>query len=437
MHISIRRIILTALSLFCLASCTSLNPVPSLENNLLPDMNAAQAKQERVLTALIDPNTVFDGAQAVIDAIESKYGIKTQVNIFYSSSILLTRMATGDMTDLLLFNTGTPKAALNPQNNMLELDDFAFADQLTDEFRRSASVDGSLYAAPFASSQAGAWLYNKQVYADLGLEIPHTWDALMANCASIQQAGIIPVLAGYKQGWSCQIVFLADEYNIKTSVPDFPQLFASNRAKYATTPSALRSFEKLADLGPYLHDEYRTTDIRQAVDLLVSGAGAHYPAQTSVLNSIYLSYPEQINNIGAFAQPGDDPEHHGLTLWMPHGWYVYRHSPNIDLAKIWLEFYVSQEGYDIYSAVAKPDGPYVVTGIEMPQQAYPGIIQLQEYFDSGKVDLALEFESPIKGGNCAQASFSLFAGETDPLSAAIQYDQQAEETAKWLKLPGW
>lgn len=394
------------------------------------------------VTLMVDKDTPFDGSQAVIDEIEKKLGIKTEIEIrpggTEGDNIIKTRLATGDMTDLFMYNSGSLLQAINPEKNILDITDEAFAANLVDDFKNAVTVDGRVYGMPTSSSQAGAWIYNKRIYEELGLEVPKTWDELISNCDAIKEAGYTAIIGSYKDTWTSQLIFLADHYNIKSNMPEFAEKYTANEAHYADTPIALRSWEKLSDCTEYLNTDYLATTYDVAIDMLATGEGAHFPMLSTALSAIYALYPEAIDEIGVFGQPGDDADDHGLTVWMPGAYYIYKDSPNADLAKQWLEFFCSQEGYDIYSSVLMPDGPYVIKGIDLPENAYAGVKQMQaDYFDTGKTAVALEFESPVKGPNCEQICVEVGSGMKDPLTAAQDYDKDVQKQAVQLGLEGW
>jgi raffinose/stachyose/melibiose transport system substrate-binding protein len=158
---------------------------------------------------------------------------------------------------------------------------------------------------------------------------------------------------------------------------------------------------------------------------------------TFALSYLYGLYPDKINDIGVFGIPGDDPDNHGLTVWISAGVYIYKNTPNLDAAKKWVEFFVSQEGINIFSSVQKPDGPYAIKGINLPTDSYAGVKEMQSYFDAGKVDVALEFESPVKGPNLEQICVEVASGNTPPDAAAAAYDADVQKQAIQLNLPGW
>jgi raffinose/stachyose/melibiose transport system substrate-binding protein len=309
--------------------------------------------------------------------------------------------------------------------------------QVTDSFKTAASINGRIYAVPSNTSMVGGWFYNRRVYQELGLAVPHTWKDLLANMDKIQAAGKVALIGAYKETWTSQLIILADEYNIKTTMPNFPADYTANRLKIATTPIALRSFEKLAETRKYLNKDFLATTNEQGLEMLATGQGVHYPLLSSGLTYINDNYPEYINDIGFFGQPGDDPDKHGTTVWESWGWCIYKDSPNVEICKKIMEFCISQEGIDIFNSKQKPEGPYAVKGIKLPTDTYPALLEMQRYFDTGKVAPALEFESPIKGPNLDQICVEVGAGITEPKAAAAAYDADVQKQAIQLNLPGW
>jgi raffinose/stachyose/melibiose transport system substrate-binding protein len=393
-----------------------------------------------VITVMLDKDTNFSGAEAVLNAAAEKFGVELQVEIrpggTEGDNVMKTRLATGDMADIFLYNTGSLLQALNPERSIADLTNESWMVPVTDSFKTAASVNGRVYAVPYGSTQIGGWLYNKRIYRELGLQVPNTWRDLLANLDKVQAANKIALIGSYKDTWTSQLIVLADEYNIKAALPNFPADYTANRLKVATTPAALRSFEKMAETRKYLNQDALATTYDQGIEMIATGQGVHYP-MLGGLNSIYTNYPEYINDIGVFGQPGDDPNKHGLTVWESSGWYIYKNSPNVDICKKILEFYISQEGINIYGSKIKPEGPYAVKGIRLPADSYPAVLEMQTYFDAGKTAPALEFESPVKGPNLEQICVEVGTGITEPRAAAAAYDADVQKQAIQLNLPGW
>lgn len=79
------------------------------------------------------------------------------------------------------------------------------------------TFDGKIYAVP---NNVAYWaiFYNKNVYKELGLEVPKTWDELEGNLAKIKAAGKVPIGQTIEGRWPAFIWF--SEFLIRTD-PDF------------------------------------------------------------------------------------------------------------------------------------------------------------------------------------------------------------------------
>ncbi len=62
-----------------------------------------------------------------------------------------------------------------------------------------------MYGSPLGTASGGGVLYNKKIYADLGLKVPTTWDELMSNAEAVKAAGKIPVIQTYQDTWTSQL----------------------------------------------------------------------------------------------------------------------------------------------------------------------------------------------------------------------------------------
>ena len=65
----------------------------------------------------------------------------------------------------------------------------------SNSFLPTVSQNGQIFGVPSGTAMGGGILYNKKVYADLGLSVPKTWAEFEANNEKIKAAGIAPVAA--------------------------------------------------------------------------------------------------------------------------------------------------------------------------------------------------------------------------------------------------
>ncbi|MZQ85354.1 extracellular solute-binding protein [Paenibacillus sp. 5J-6] len=408
--------------------------------------SSSKKMDEKVTISLLIGNTQdsVNLAKGVVAAFEKKYPNihveqETRPGGIEGDNIIKTRLATGDMSDVFVYNSGSLMQALNPEQNLLDLTNEPFQANIIDSYKPTVSSKGKIYAGPIGSTMAGGWFYNKKIYADLGLSVPKTWAELMANSEKIKAAGITPVIGSYKDDWTTQIVVLADYYNVQAANPKFADDYTANKAKFSTDPAAFRSFEKLEEIAKkgYLNKDFLATTYDSGMKMLAEGKGAQYPMLSLATPVLEQNFPDKMKDIGFFAQPGDTAGTNGLTVWMPDGAYIYKATKHAEQAKKFVEFIASSEGIAAQAAASKPSGPYPIKGSKLPDNVAQLVKDMSTYFDGNKTSPALEFVSPIKGSSLAQITTEVGAAIKTGKQAAEVYDKDVEKQAKQLGLQGW
>jgi raffinose/stachyose/melibiose transport system substrate-binding protein len=174
--------------------------------------------------------------------------------------------------------------------------------------------------------------------------------------------------------------------------------------------------------------------------MLATGEGATYPMLAAVIPAIAGQTPDQLNDIGLFALPGEDAANNNLTVWSPAGVYIPKSTEGatLDSAKKFQAFVASQEGCQAQITASQPTGPMAVKGCELPADVPQAVKDQQAYFDKeGGTVPALEFLSPIKGPALEQICVEIGSGIRDAKSGAALYDEDAKKQAQQLGIEGW
>ena len=373
------------------------------------------------------------GTQAVMAAATEKLGMKFEVEVNPGGSdgdnILKTRMASGELWDFYVHNSGSKLYDVNPSRGLLDISDWEVVQKFDDAFLSSVTIDGAIYGMPQSSTQAGAVIYYKPDYEELGLEVPHTWDDFVANCQALKDAGKTPVYFTGGETWATQVLFLGDYYNVAAANPTFAEDYTNGTAKYADVPEATRSWTKYEDLVDFLNADKSAATVTDGNFAIATGEPTHWFILTQQLPLI-LENAENPDDIGVFGVPGDDPNNHGLTVWEPMSWYVNKDSEHIDAIKAFFEFYYSEEALDLYFETYGANGPSCVKGYELPESVCNAVrVDMQQYFDEGKTMPALEYQSPIKGTTCEQMTTAVGLGQMKGAEAAAMYDDDCKKSA--------
>ncbi len=406
---------------------------------------SGMAQAETTLSILIDnnPETIasMDAVTAAYTAAhpDVTFEIEQRAGGAEGDNHVKTRLATGEMADIFAYNSGSLFQALKPAQTLADLSDIQGT--VIDSFEPVVtSSDGVVRGIPFGAAMGGGIYYNRKIYEELGLSVPKTWDEFMANNEKIKAAGKVAVAQTYGDTWTSQLFVLADYYNVQAAVPTFAADYTANTVKYATTPAAVQGFQHLEDVfkGSYLNEDFGVAKFEEGMRMVALGEAAHYPMLTFGLGTVTQNYPDNVNDVGFFAQPGTDAAKNGLTVWMPMAVYVPAASPNVDAAKQFLSFVASVEGCNAMIGATGATGPYLINGCELPADVPQSVADMLPYFQAdGMTAPALEFLSPIKGPALEQITVEVGSGIRPAAEAAGLYDQDVEKQAKQLGLPNW
>jgi raffinose/stachyose/melibiose transport system substrate-binding protein len=409
----------------------------------------AASAQQTTITLLVDngPDTIATTEAQVAD-FEAK---NPDINVEWESrpggaegdNIVKTRLATGEMADVFTYNSGSLFQALNPAQNLVDLSNEPWQANVLDSFKPTVTApDGTVRGAPSGTAMGGGILYNKKIYADLGLSVPKSWAEFMANNEKIKAAGIAPVIQTFGTTWTSQLFVLGDFFNVQAAVPNFAEDYTNNKAKYATTPAAMKGFERQAEIfnAGYLNEDFAAATFEEGVVKVATGEGAHYPMLTFAISAIQQLAPENLDDVGFFAIPGDDAASNGVTVWMPGGAYIPSTTTGAELeaAKKLVAYLASPDACAVQTATVGASGPFVVQGCTLPETVPPAVADLQTYFNQqGTTAPALEFVSPIKGPALEQITVEVGSGIRPPAEAAALYDEDVRKQAQQLGIAGW
>jgi raffinose/stachyose/melibiose transport system substrate-binding protein len=354
-------------------------------------------------------------------------------------NLIKTKLSTGTMDDVFLYNSGSLLQALHPDSQLVDLSGESWVKDITPDFKAAVSTSKGTYGAPWGTTFDGGIMYNKKVYQQLGLTVPTTWDQFISNSEKIKAAGKTPVLVSYGDTWTSQLFVLADFANVSAQDPQWADQYTANKRKYVNPP-ALAGFTHTQEIfdKKLMNKDYASLTNVNALKELATGAGVQYPMITVTIGNVTQSNPANVNDIGYFAMPTDSGDAHA-TVWEANGAYIPKSTSGDKLtaAKKLVAFINSPAGCDAQNQAGTAAGPFAISSCTVPSDAPALVADELKYQQDKKTGLALEFISPIKGPNLEKILIQVGSGITKAEAGAALYDNDVKAQAQQLGLKGW
>ncbi|WP_105566168.1 ABC transporter substrate-binding protein [Microbacterium halophytorum] len=174
------------------------------------------------------------------------------------------------------------------------LGDLGIADQIEPAAVSTIeSLYGGFRALPFEYNVEGIW-YNKQIFADNGIDEPETFDDLVSAAGALSDAGVQPFSASGEQGWP--LTRLISGYIFRDLGPDALQKVADGEASL-TDPEYVAAAQAIADLGAegWFGEGVGSIDMATSENQFLNGSAAMFYMGSWFLSG--LNDPE-MNQIG-------------------------------------------------------------------------------------------------------------------------------------------
>ena len=155
------------------------------------------------------------------------------------------------------------------------------------------------YGLPYVANAAGV-LYNKDMFAEHGWEIPQTWDEFVSLCDEIQNEGIQPLYFGFKDTWTCLAPWNALAVGLAPS--DVCQQV--NKGETTFSKEYPQVAEKMLELLNYGEDGPFAYGYNDACTAFANGESAMYTIGSYAIPQIKSVNPDM--NIGSFVMPAND-----------------------------------------------------------------------------------------------------------------------------------
>ena len=379
---------------------------------------------------------------AIFAAYAKKSGNSVQQQILPDvneyENIIKTRFATNDPPDIFYFFTGPNEyTTLQATKNLMDFSKEEFLKNLSTAVRDFYTVDGKIYGIPWGTYNAMGVLYNKDVFAKVGVQPPKNYADFLAICDKIKKAGITPIYDAGKTGWPVQIFSLAGFQTFVLPTiggADGVNKLGSNQLRITDIPAIKDVFKRQYELKTkgYLNKDFAagTYDLQQ--EELATGKAAMAFQADWMLPSIAAKYPDAVDKIGFFSLPSDTDA--GLpSLYPPKQIMISRNGKHPTVALDLLRFMTTADSLQMWYA-GNPGIP-VYTNVQTKLFAAQ-----QDIFDlikagKGAINIQLLLPSGYVPDYDKVTQQFMMTGDVDKTVQGM--DTAYEQQGKDKKIPGF
>ena len=324
-------------------------------------------------------------------------------------TIMKTRFVREDYPDVVAIGGDASYADFVDSNILADVTEYpgmAKVQPAYQEIMKSVTyvpMDG-IYGVPYIANAAGM-LYNKDMFAEKGWEIPTTWTEFCDLCEQIKAEGeVLPLYLGFLDTWT----ILSPWNSMLVELVPSDHIRKVNAGEATFADYYREPAEKLLKLLEYGEDGPMAYSYEDACTAFARGQSAMFPCGSFAVPQILGANPEM--NIGLFAMPAsDDPDDRIVVSGVDLCWNMT--TANEDHR---------EQIYEVIDFLNKPenlqtyiDDQKAIPCIEGDFTLDPLFDDIQEFLDEGKVIDYPDHSYPSGMACDAQLQAFLMDGDVD------------------------
>jgi raffinose/stachyose/melibiose transport system substrate-binding protein len=222
-------------------------------------------------------------------------------------AVLDAQLKTGTAPDMFFVRSFSTSQKLFDQGYLEPLADLPGLSQNFDPpiLAPWTTPDGVPYGVPFTASSHGIY-YNQDIFKELGLAEPQTWEELLATAQIIKDAGHIPFANASKDSWAvAEIIFMNLAPNFIGGRAGRLEYLSGQRC--FNDERVVAAFQAMADLAPYLPDNHELLGYIDSLQLFVQGQAAMWLGGSWDIPYLEENQPDFAWSVFAAPPPAGQP----------------------------------------------------------------------------------------------------------------------------------
>ena len=266
-------------------------------------------------------------------------------------------------------------------------------------------IDGKTLMVPGNADVTAVMWYNVDIFEDLGLSIPTTWEELVEVSQTIKDAGIIPIATGNKDLWP---VGNWSSHMVSRVIGEDLYHQMMTRAIPMDAPEIVEALGYVAQLAEteVVNESANAIDDNEGAQLFFQGEAAMHPIGSWLVSWAIEEAPDlNFDYFNLPAMPGDGAQ--DSVMAVATGYVVNAQSEHIATAVDFLSLFSSPE---FTAQMVDAGGTPLATGALDREDIDPRLLSLMELMQEADAIVA-----PPDTGYDLEVADALYAAEAEVL----------------------
>lgn len=261
--------------------------------------------------------------------------------------VITTRLSADDAPDIFGVFPGTKFHPKAEAGYLMDLSNEAWVENLFEGAKFVSTYEGKVMTMPVDGNVIGV-IYNKQIFNDLGLEVPANWEEFLAVCEAIKASGVAPLALGLQDGWVTQLIpyAMAPSAIYRDNLDFDAQMYARETTFVGSAWEQMMADYLDLEAKGYVNEDSLGTGYDLANDLMANGEAAMLVQGNWAIASLREKAPDL--EWGMFPLPYDA----GGDVWVSSAIGItITISANTEYpeeAKAYLDFWARPEIMELY-----------------------------------------------------------------------------------------
>ena len=222
------------------------------------------------------PRAVMEGLAAEFDAMHPDLSVELTVVDREAWKTQIRNVLSANPPDVVNWYAANRMAPFVNAGLFMDITDWWDAGDFDglDSVRGALTQDGRVWGIPYTYYQWGVY-YREDIFNELGLSEPATWEEELANCQVIVDSGRACYTIGTKFLWTAGGWF--DYLNMRTNGFDFHMALARGEVPWTDdrVRATFANWRQLIDMGGFIAD-HQTYSWQEALPFMINGEATAY-----------------------------------------------------------------------------------------------------------------------------------------------------------------